>query len=101
MQYLVLGYDWKGEEGLARRLAVRDSHLALASKMQASGNLLYGVAMLDDQGRMCGSVLVTEFGSRGDLDRWLEREPYVVGKVWQRVEVMPCKVGPTFSGNKE
>lgn len=96
MQFLVLGYDHRGDEGLRRRLAARDSHLAGAEMMQASGNLLYGVAMLDEQGRMCGSVLVTEFDSRADLDSWLEREPYMTGKVWREVNVMPCKVGPNF-----
>lgn len=81
---------------MKRRLAARGSHLAGAEIMQAAGNLLFGVAMLDDQGGMCGSVLVTEFASRADLDRWLEREPYVTGKVWRKIEVMPCKVGPNF-----
>jgi hypothetical protein len=97
MQFLVLGYDEPGDEGLKRRLTARDSHLAGAKMMQASGNLLYGVAMLDEQGRMCGSMLVTEFDSRAQLDRWLEREPYVTGKVWQEIKVIPCRLGPTFA----
>jgi len=80
MQFLVLGYDHPGDEGLKRRLEARDSHLAGAEKMQSAGNLLYGVALLDDEGRMCGSALVTEFDSRAELDRWLEREPYVTGR---------------------
>lgn len=98
MQFLILGYDEPGDEGLKRRLAARDSHLAGARTMQASGNLLYGVAMLDEQGRMCGSMLVTEFASRAELDSWMENEPYVIGKVWQDVKVIPCRVGPTFAG---
>lgn len=98
MQFMVLGYDWKGEQGLARRLAAREAHLAQAGKMQSAGNLLYGVAMLDAEGRMCGSMLVVEFNSREDLDRWLEHEPYVVGKVWERTDIIPCKVGPNFAG---
>lgn len=98
MQFLILGYDWKGKDALARRMAARESHLARAHSAQDAGHLLYGVAMLDDQGQMCGSVLVTEFDSRPDLDRWLESEPYILGKVWERLEIIPCKVGPNFAG---
>lgn len=96
MQFLVLGYDGKDSEALQRRLAVRDAHVALGDELRDSGNLLYGVAMLDDSDQMCGSMLIAEFENRQELDRWLEEEPYVTGKVWERIEVIPCKVGPSF-----
>jgi len=99
MQFLILGYDGKDKGALNRRLAVRDAHLALADKKHKSGNLLYAVAMLDEQGTMCGSMLVTEYSTRMELNKWLEIEPYVTGKVWERVEVIPCKVGPTFANS--
>jgi len=97
VQFLVLGYDRTDEGALDRRMALRDAHIALAKTLQASGNLLYGVAMLDEHGRMCGSVLVMEFDSRDRLDRYLQGEPYVTGKVWERWVVIPCKVGPMFT----
>ena len=100
MQFLVLGYDGKDSEALNRRLTVRDAHIALGDKLRDSGNLLYGVAMLTPDGKMCGSMLVAEFENRALLDDWLKIEPYVTGKVWEQVEVIPCKVGPSFQNLK-
>jgi len=100
MQFIVLGYDGKDSEAQQRRLAARPAHLELANQLRDSGNMLYGVAMLDEAGKMCGSVLICEFPSRADLDKWLQTEPYVTGKVWHKVEVIPCKVGPSFENLK-
>ena len=77
MQFLVVGYDGKDPEALNRRLAVRDAHIALGDKLRDSGNLLYGVAMLTEDNKMCGSMLIAEFESRAALDEWLATEPYV------------------------
>jgi uncharacterized protein YciI len=40
--------------------------------------------------------MVMDFPSRAELDEWLKVEPYVVGKVWERVEVFKAKVPPIF-----
>lgn len=96
MQFLILGYDGKDESALERRMAAREGHLALGDKMRESGELLYAAAILDDNQKMIGSAMICEFASRADLDKWLEKEPYVVGKVWETVEVQMCKVGPSF-----
>lgn len=98
MQFLVLGYDGSDAQALERRLAVRDAHIALGDKMRDAGKMLYGAAILDDSGKMIGSVLICEFPSRAELDEWLKVEPYVTGKVWQKIEVQNCKVGPSFVG---
>ena len=54
MQFLVVARD--GSDALKRRLDLRDSHLAVANRLRASGNLLYGVATFDEAGRPNGSV---------------------------------------------
>lgn len=95
MQFLVCGYDGTDDEALERRLRVRDDHIALGDKLVERGNMLFGVALLDGD-RMIGSALVVDFPSREALDAWLEIEPYMVGNVWQRVEISPCRVGPSF-----
>ncbi|HRR42359.1 MAG TPA: YciI family protein, partial [Syntrophales bacterium] len=79
-----------------RRMAKREAHLAGVAKMKAEGKALYGIAMLDDEENMVGSVMVMDFPSRAELDGWLKVEPYVVGKVWKRVEVFKAKVPPIF-----
>lgn len=95
MQFLIIAHDYK-EKGLKRRLEVRDKHIALGDQMKAAGTYLYGMATLDDNGKMNGSVMVMSFPSRNELDEWLLVEPYVVNKVWEKVEIIPCQVGPTF-----
>jgi uncharacterized protein YciI len=100
MQFLVLGYDGTDKDALNRRLAVREAHIALGDKMRDAGKMLYGAAILDDEEKMVGSVLVCEFENREELDAWLKKEPYVVGNVWKKLEVHPCKVGPSFVGMK-
>ena len=96
MQFLVHGYDGTDEKAPERRLAVRAAHIALGDELRASGNYLYAAAMLDEQGQMRGSMIVVDFETREDLDAWLENEPYVTGKVWERIEVQRCQVGPSF-----
>lgn len=96
MQYLVLGYDGTDEDALSRRMAVREAHIALGDKMRAAGQMICGAAILDDADKMIGSVLICDFESRADLDKWLESEPYVTGNVWQKIDVQPCRVGPSF-----
>jgi uncharacterized protein len=94
MQFIIIAHDYK--DGLERRLKVRDQHVSLGDKMVANGKALYGVALLNDKGEMAGSVYVVEFQSRRELDEWLKNEPYVVEKVWEKIEVIPCVIGPSF-----
>ena len=53
---------------------------------------LTGGAILDDDGRMVGSVALVDFPSREDLDRWLATDPYVTEGVWRHIEVRPFRV---------
>lgn len=98
MQYLLTAYDGTDDEAADRRIAARKGHLALGDELVAAGNMLYGTAILDDSGRMIGSMLVLDFPDRAAVDEWLRREPYVVGEVWKQVDIRPCRVGPSFVG---
>jgi hypothetical protein len=95
MQFIVSGYDGKDEHAMARRVAVREDHLAVAKRMHENGELLYAAALLDEAERMVGSTLIVAFPDRAALDKWLEVEPYVTSGVWKTIEVTPCKV-PAF-----
>lgn len=95
MQFIVIGYDGTDEQALERRLTARQAHLAMAKKMHDSGRWLYAVAMLNDEKKMIGSVIVCDFESRTALDaQWLDNEPYVLGKVWEKIEVVQGQVAP-------
>ena len=96
MQYLVLGYDGTDEAALERRLANRQAHINLGDQMRAAGKMLFGVAILNEQDKMVGSMLVCDFASEEELNDWLSKEPYVTGKVWEKVVTHPCRVGPSF-----
>lgn len=96
MQFMVMGYDGKDAEAPQRRLTHRQAHLDMVGKMVDSGNDLYACAMLDENDNMIGSMIITEFPSRKELDDWLSIEPYVLGNVWQTIEVIPCSVPPIF-----
>ena len=98
MQFLVTAYDGVDEKSIERRLAARDEHLALVESMFNRGTHLYAAAITDDNDKMIGSVLIVDFPSRFELDEWLKVEPYVLGKVWDKIEIKPCKVGPMFLG---
>jgi uncharacterized protein YciI len=96
MQFVVTAWDGTDDLALERRLAARPAHLELGRRQQAEGRRLFAAALLDDEERMVGSVIVADFPDRGALDAWLAEEPYVTGRVWERVEVRACRVSPTF-----
>ncbi|MCB0337528.1 MAG: hypothetical protein KDD62_14530 [Bdellovibrionales bacterium] len=96
MPFLILGYDGEDEQALERRLAVREAHIKLGDQLRDAGKVLYGVAMLNDRAEMIGSVYIMNMDTREEVDEWLKTEPYMTGNVWQKVEVTPCAVGPSF-----
>ena len=44
-------------------------------------------ALLDDEGKMKGSLLVMQYENREELDAYLAQEPYVLEGVWETIEV--------------
>ena|SRR5665647_286845 len=96
MQFIITACDGIDEKAKERRLAVREEHLKSVERRFQAGEHLYGAAILDDEGNMKGSIMVVEYTSREELDNWLKVEPYVVGDVWQKIDVQPCIVAPIF-----
>lgn len=96
MQYIITAYDGADEKAIERRLMAREAHLKSVEERVKEGQHLYGAAILDDNGKMRGSMKVVDFPSREELENWLRVEPYVVANVWQKIEIKPCKVAPIF-----
>ena len=92
--YAVIARDGTDREAPGRRLAARETHLALARRMKAEGKIIHARALLDDDRRMAGSLLVVCFASRAELDAWLAADPYVTGNVWQQIEVRLFQPAP-------
>jgi len=74
MQFIVLGYDGTDDKALDRRLAAREAHLKQAKEMFGDRRWLYAAAILDDAGKMIGSMIVCDFPSRQGLEEeWLKK----------------------------
>jgi hypothetical protein len=95
MQFVLIAYDGTDEGALGRRLAVRPAHLELGKELHEKSQWLYAAGILDDAGKMIGSMIVCEFASREEMEKeWLSREPYIAGKVWQKIEIRSAQVAP-------
>lgn len=88
-QFAVTCLDIK--DGLARRMAVREAHLAYARTLPPGFIRLAG-PFLDEAGEMCGSLFIFEADDRAAIDAYLAKDPYVTGGVFASVEVRPWRV---------
>ena len=88
MQYVIKAYD--GLNKLEKRMAVRSRHLENMTAVK--GKVLCAGGLLDDAGKMIGSLLVMDFETRERLDEYLNTEPYIIEQVWEKVEVEPMNV---------
>ncbi len=91
MQFLVVARDGTDNGAPRRRMAAREAHIEGAKAMAASGAMILGGALLDDDGAMIGSACMVEFEDRAALDAWLKDDPYVTGDVWRTIEVTPFR----------
>jgi uncharacterized protein len=91
MQFLLLAYDGTDPEALERRMKVRGEHLKNVDDLKKAGEFLFGGAILDERGKMIGSMIVYDFADRKALDDMLKQEPYITGKVWEKVEIRPFR----------
>ena len=91
MQFLLLAYDGTDSGALDRRLKVRQDHLDKISIFKKSGEFLFGGAILNDEGKMIGSMIVYEFPDRKTLDEKLKDEPYITNGVWNKIEIKPFR----------
>ena len=85
MQFAIIARD--GADMLEKRLAVRPRHLENAAN--AKGRIICAGGMLDDKGKMKGSVMIMDFESRELLEEYLATEPYLLEHVWETVEAVP------------
>jgi uncharacterized protein YciI len=91
-QYLIIARDGTDNKAFDRRMNVRPDHFSKARELKANGNFIIGGAILDDAGKMIGSMMVVQFETEDELKVWMRNEPYIDGDVWQHIEVEPFKV---------
>jgi len=88
VQFVIRAYDGKGM--LEKRMEVRPRHLEGMERIRQ--HVVCAGGLLDDEGKMKGSMLVMEFESHQELDEYLANEPYVQEHVWEKIEVEPINV---------
>lgn len=83
MKFAIIGYD--GPEGQAKRTVHRAAHLANLEPLDAAGRVILAGPFTDKT----GSLLVLEFGTREEAERFAENDPYTLHGVFERVEIHP------------
>jgi uncharacterized protein YciI len=91
-QYLITGYDYTDDGALQRRMNVRPHHLDELKVLKEKSNYILGGAILDDDGKMIGSVMIMQFETEEELEAWKQSEPYITQKIWESVDIKPFKV---------
>lgn len=94
-QFVVIAKDQP--DALERRLATREEHLAKVQKAADNGEEIVGAALQDDDGRMCGSMLLFDVENRERVEELIANDPYTKNNVWGDVQILPCKVAPVFA----
>ena len=95
MYYAIISEDI--ENSLSRRLEVRAAHLARMEELVSAGRLLiagpHPAIDAEDPGAagFTGSLVVVDFPSLEDAQRWADEDPYIEAGVYQKVTVKPFK----------
>ncbi|WP_419800791.1 YciI family protein [Mucilaginibacter sp.] len=91
-QYLISAQDFTDENAFERRMAARPAHLQTVKKLKSKDHYVIGGAMLNEEGKMIGSTMIVQFETPENLQEWLQNDPYITEKVWDRIEIKPFKV---------
>lgn len=95
MFYAIMASDAPGT--LDARLAARPAHLARLQQLQNAGRLLlagpHPAIDSNDPGEagFTGSLVVAEFSSLAEAQRWADEDPYIEAGVYEQVLVKPFK----------
>ena len=95
MFYMIYSEDVTNS--LEKRLATRPAHLARLEQLKDQGRLLIAgpTPAIDsmDPGAagFSGSLVVAEFASLADAQRWADADPYLAAGVYARSTVKPFK----------
>lgn len=92
MHFLVVAWDGTDDGAVARRDAARPVHAEVIGSLFEAGQVIFGAGILDDEGVVRGSIIVTDHPSRAEVDAYVAEDPLQTMGVWDRVEVHPLRV---------
>ena len=79
------------ENGLQRRLSVREAHMAHVRALPP-GFLKLAGPFLDAAGDMCGSMFIFEAEDKAAVEACLAKDPYVQAGLFVSVDIRPWRV---------
>jgi hypothetical protein len=92
MQFILIALDGTDAGASERRLKNRPAHIEKIAQTKKAGNFIFGGAMLNDKDEMIGSAILYEVVNREELDRILKDEPYIINKVWEKIDIRPFRL---------
>ncbi len=93
MPYLVIGKDVS--DGGLRRKEHRAAHLENLRKLKSEGKIAVAAGLLSDENMLDGSATFFTVDTKEEVEEMLKSEPYVLGNVWETIEIIPCLI-PDF-----
>ncbi len=93
MLYSIVGTDYP--DSLQKRLAARADHIARLNELKSQGRLILAgpnpAIDSPDPGEsgFTGSILIVEFDSLSEAQKWANDDPYIKASVYKSVEVKP------------
>ncbi len=85
MRFAVFSLD--KPDSLELRLSTREAHLAYLRQFDTP----VGGPMLDDDGNMCGSMVIYEAETKADVETIIANDPYALAGLFQSVELREFK----------
>jgi len=95
MQFVIIAKDHA--DAAPRRKEARQEHLDGIAALKGQGRMLYAAALVDEAGEMNGSLIICDFPDNAALEAWLQKEPYVVQRVWGDIDIKPCRPAALFA----
>ena len=95
MWYAIISED--NDNSLPLRAGARETHLERLRNLAAEGRLLLAGphpaidAEVPGEAGFTGSLVIAEFPSLEDAQRWADQDPYVSAGVYREVKVKPFK----------
>ncbi len=96
MTFLILARDAEDAEAPQRREEAYEAHIKYMEENILAGKMIYGGALMDEQGQAIGSMIVVNFDTDEQVEAWLDDEPFAILDVWANIEIIPCKTGKAF-----
>lgn len=97
MAQLLIALDGEDEGARERRVAQREQHVVAMEHLYDQGRYLLGGPLRragDDQ--VIGSMIVTDFATRGEFNEWLRNDPMTVGGVWKSTQVFDVHIAEKY-----